>query len=124
MYRKDFETDEAPAISGHSFAVDGEACTQCHADPDALVADLQAEIQADLDDIYARLGDPAEWEYINGDEPGPQTEEEQNALSDEIKQVRFLYHYVLSDGSLGPHNPAFIRSMMAKADELLVSIGR
>ena len=121
MYRKDFESEEAPAISGHYFSVDYDGCAACHEYPDAKVNTLQTEIQDALDDIAARLGDAAEWEYSA--EGGP-AEEDQASLSDEIKQVRFLYHYVVSDGSLGVHNPAFVRAIVAQADVILTSIGR
>jgi len=63
------------------------------------------------------LGDPSTWEYSA--EGGP---EDQDALSDEIKQIRYLYHYVVSDGSLGVHNPDYVRDMLSKAEELLDSL--
>jgi formate-dependent nitrite reductase cytochrome c552 subunit len=51
-------------------------------------------------------------------------QEQQAALSDEIKKIRFLYHYVLADGSLGVHNPEYARAILAEADDLITSIGR
>lgn len=126
MYREDFQDENAPAISGHNFTVNTKSCANagCHpseAQALAVMATLQGEIQARLDDIYARLGDPATWEYVaNG---GPDNAG-QAALSDEIRQVRFLYYYARQDGSLGIHNPAYVRDILTKADTILTSLGR
>ena len=72
-------------------------------------------------DIASRLGDLSEWGYSS--EGGP-PEEEQANISDEIKKIRFLYYYVLNDGSLGVHNPAYVHSTLDEAEDLLTSIGR
>lgn len=125
MYRKPFESEEAPAISGHTFAVNTEGCASaagCHPDQADAVAvkdTLQAEVQASLDGIKARLGDPLTWEYSA--EGGPQS---QTGITDKIKQVRYLYHYVTNDGSRGVHNPAYVRQMLSKADQLLTESGK
>ncbi len=125
MHRKDFESEEAPAISGHSFMVDFDACIACHnpdTDPAAgKVATLQAEIQGALDTIATRLGDPADWQYSA--EGGP-AEELQAGLSNEVKQVRFLRAFLQGDGSLGVHNPTYSRAIVEQADALLTGIGR
>ena len=78
------------------------------------------EVQGRLDAIAEALGDPTEWEYTaNG---GPD-EEGQAEISDRIKQVRFMYYYVLEDASLGVHNPAYVRSMLDQSELLLVLEG-
>ena len=76
-------------------------------------------MQDGLDAIAARLGDPSTWEYSA--EGGPS---DQSGLSDEIKKVRFLYHYIVSDGSLGVHNPEYTRAILVQADALLTDIGK
>lgn len=125
MYRQDFESDQAPAISGHTFAVNNAGCATsgCHPSVEAAIAaqtTLQNEIQSRLDEIFERLGPPETWEYVaNG---GPD-EAGQAALSDELKQVRYLYYYSLVDGSLGVHNPDYVRSMLVKAEALLIQMG-
>jgi len=124
MFRQDFQSEVAPAIAGHDFEVNYQSCsaTGCHpsqAQAEAVRATLQAEIQARLDDIEERLGDPADWEYSA--QGGP---EDQDAIPDEIKKVRFLYYYAANDGSLGVHNPAYVRDMLEEADAILTSIGR
>jgi len=121
MFRKDFESEEAPTISGHTFEVNFEGCTAatCHpspADAEGVTDALHASVQARLDAIEARLGDPSTWEY--SEEGGP-PEVDQDALSDEIKQIRFLYYYVLNDGSLGVHNPQYVDSILDKMEDLL-----
>lgn len=125
MQHRIFVSEDEPAHTGHKFAVvDTVGCSTigCHPTPEAAASDLealQAEVQTALDSIASRLGDVSTWEYSSGGGP-----EDQASLSDEIKQIRFLYHYVLSDGSLGPHNPEYIRAILDKADELLTSIGK
>ena len=130
MFRKDFETEEAPAISGHQFTVNLEACNACHpAGVSDTLAALQDEVQTALDDIEARLGDPATWQYsATGGPPEADDaqagETTQDDVSDEVKQVRFLWSYVSNDGSLGVHNPGYVRAILAKADEILDGIGQ
>lgn len=119
--------EEAAFHSSHRFAVEdfvGCSATGCHPTPESAAADmtqLQAETQAGLDDIEARLGDPATWQYSATGGPDA---EGQAALPDEIKKARFLHSYVLSDGSLGVHNPEYTRAILAEADALLTSIGQ
>ena len=48
----------------------------------------------------------------------------QEEVPDGIKQVRFLYSYIISDGSLGTHNPAYVRAMLTEADSILTDLGR
>jgi len=126
MYREDFQSEQAPAISGHNFNVNNAGCATsgCHPTTEAAVAaqaTLQAEIQARLDDVAERLGDPTTWEYTS--EGGPD-EAGQDAMPDWMKQARFLYYYALNDGSLGVHNPDYVRSMLVKAELLLAQNGR
>jgi hypothetical protein len=125
MYRQDFQDDQAPAIAGHTFQVNNASCATsgCHPSTGAAIAaqsTLQNEVQSRLNNINTRLGDPATWEFTaNG---GPDAEN-QAALSDQIKQTRFLYHYILSDGSLGLHNPDYTRDILAAAESALTAAG-
>lgn len=125
MLRRDFGEEFAPPISDHTFQVDQLSCigSGCHPSMEQAIAaqtTLQTEIQARLDDIAARLGDPATWEYTSNGGPDA---EGQEALSDEIRQARFLYYYVLQDGSLGIHNPDYLRDCLLRADVLLDRVG-
>jgi formate-dependent nitrite reductase cytochrome c552 subunit len=126
MYREDFQSEEAPAISGHNFTVNNAGCATsgCHPSTAAAIAaqtTLQDEVQSRLDNILERLGDPATWEYVaNG---GP-VEADQVLLPVELRQARYLYYYALVDGSRGVHNPDYVRSILVKAELLLVSIGK
>ncbi|MHC5109815.1 MAG: multiheme c-type cytochrome [Planctomycetota bacterium] len=124
MYRQDFQDEEAPAIAGHSFEISflGCATSGCHPSQDAAQAaqaTLIGEVQTRLDDILIRLGDPAEWEYTANDGP-----EMQGGVSDELKQIRFLYYYVIEDGSFGVHNPRYVRDILSAAEDTLTEIGR
>lgn len=121
------EGEPGQTHAGHQFAIvstAGCSTSGCHPSPEVAAADLdrlQGEIQTTLDGIAARLGDPTTWEYSGYGGP---PEDQQAALSDEIKKIRFLYHYVLADGSLGVHNPEYARAILAEADDLITSIGR
>jgi len=119
MFRQDFESEVAPAISGHKFAVNYKSCalSGCHpsvAQAEAVRATLEAEIEGRFATIKALLGDPATWEYISNG--GPQ---DQDAVPENVKKARFLYYYALNDGSKGLHNPAYVRDMLVKAEQLL-----
>jgi hypothetical protein len=125
MYSKDFVSEDDPAITGHSFHVNTAGCSAigCHPSAGAAAAakdTVQSEIQFLLDDIADRLGDVSTWEYSSGG--GPDSDG-QKLLSDEIKKIRFLYHYADSDGSLGVHNPAYVRSLLEEAQNLLTGLG-
>jgi formate-dependent nitrite reductase cytochrome c552 subunit len=110
--------------ANHQFTVesfDGCVATGCHPSAGSAENDkksLQHDIQVGLNHIKSRLGSTATWEYsANG---GPA---DQSTVSDEVKQIRFLYYYVLDDKSLGVHNPEYARAIIARAGELLTSIG-
>ncbi len=79
-----------------------------------MQATLSAEFDGRLATVRQLLGDPATWEYSSAGGP-----EDQSALSDAVKQARFLYYYALYDGSKGMHNPAYVRDMLIKAEQLL-----
>lgn len=125
MHRQDFESEVAPAIAGHTFEIDFAGCivSGCHSTEQTAERWLeryQEEVQDRLDAIADRLGATSTWEYTAAGGPD---EAGQAALSDEVKQVRFLYHYVLSDGSLGVHNPLYVNAILDKAEELLTTAG-
>lgn len=119
MFRQDFRSDVAPAISGHTFGINFNSCAAsgCHpsvAQARSVQATLRAEIDGRLAAVRRALGNPATWEYSTAG--GPQ---DQSTVSDAVKQARFLYYYALNDGSKGMHNPAYVRDMLIKAEQLL-----
>jgi hypothetical protein len=123
MYRQPFQSEENPTISGHLFSVNTKACAAsgCHpsvAAAKAAKVTLQAEIEGLMDDITSRLGAASTWEYVSEGGPADQT-----TVSDDVKKIRFLYHFVLSDGSRGVHNPAYVRSILEEAQALLTANG-
>lgn len=126
MYRQDFQSEEAPEISGHNFTINNAGCAAsgCHPSSESAIqaqALLQTEVSERFADIVERLGDPTTWEYTAAGGPDA---DGQALLSDQLKQARFLYYYALNDGSLGVHNPAYVRSMIEKAEALLTEAGR
>jgi len=124
MQTKEFESNESPADSGHKFAVNLAGCVTvgCHPSQEGVATDkttLQTFVQNSLNDIAARLGDPSTWQYSA--EGGPA---DQSSIPDAIKQVRFEYEYVLYDGSLGVHNPEYVKRLLLDMDLRLKSVGR
>ena len=124
MYRQDFESEEAPAIAGHTFQTDFDSCTTaCHfihstkTQAEGAMNTLKQGIQDRLDKIEERLDDWGDWKYSA--EGGPA---DQSGIPDEIKKVRFLKAYVESDGSLGMHNPGYIADILTEAENLLTSL--
>ncbi len=129
MYRQDFQSDIAPAISGHTFAVDFKSCaTACHtfhptqAQAEQAYATLRAEVDTRLERIKTDLnawatttfGVANGWEYRS-----TQTAIAQTRIPDWAKQVRFLYYYVLNDGSHGMHNPDYATDILTKCEQLI-----
>ncbi len=120
MYRQDFQSEQAPAIAGHTFQVNYLGCINagCHNTSAAQIqtrGDLyRANTEERIDDIKTRLGDVSTWGYSA--EGGPM---DQTTLSDNIKKIRFLISYIESDGSLGIHNPDYVNAMLNEAERLL-----
>ncbi len=130
MFTKEYVSEEDPAITGHTWAIDFRACGPCHDEQEAeeYTHDLHAEVSAALADIVARMGPVGEWEYqccggppLCGNPPVPPCQE---LLPTQMIQVRFLMKYVEGDASLGVHNPNYVRLILEKCDELLREIGR
>lgn len=114
MYREDFQDENAPAIAGHSFAVNQNSCaiSGCHPSMEQALAvqeTLQMEIQDRLDSVKAALDAWGDWEYSSSGGAG-------SDVPDEIAKARFLYYYSANDGSLGMHNPAYVRDMLIEAE--------
>lgn len=119
LYRQDFQDEQAPAISGHTFQVNTAGCaaTGCHPSSEqatAALATLQTEVETRLTEYRTRLGNESTWQYSS--EGGPT---DQSTVSDNIKKARFLLEYIENDGSLGIHNPDYVRDMLDKIDEYL-----
>ncbi|MEW6253490.1 MAG: hypothetical protein AB1716_22835, partial [Planctomycetota bacterium] len=116
-----------PPVSLHRFAVEDFgrcAATGCHPSAGqaaAAKATLQTEIETRIITIEgllnARYGSPAGWEFAR--EGGPA---DQSQFPPEVLQARFLWGYALADGSLGIHNPDYIRTMLVQAELLLRSL--
>ncbi len=118
-------TETGETHAGHAFAIEsfaGCSSSGCHPTPAAAQADtesLQASVQSRLDAIASRLGDPSRWQYSATGGPA-----DQSGLTEQERKTRFLYHYLLSDGSYGVHNPEYTKSILTKAESLLTEVGR
>lgn len=125
METKEFENAESPADSGHKFTLKTTGCASatCHGNAEAnAIADmqaLQAKVASDLANIKSRLGDPSTWEYSTSGGPADQT-----TVTDQVKQIRFLYYWVVNDLSLGVHNPGYTRAILTSAQSRLTAIGK
>jgi len=120
MYSKEFESEEKPAIKGHTYEPDVRACSPCHTpeDAEARIKATQDGIKADLDALKARLDSWGNWEFqSNG---GPQ---DQNVIPDQVKQARWNYYWVLNEGSYGVHNAKYARELIKTAHAVLDEIG-
>jgi predicted CXXCH cytochrome family protein len=118
MYQADYQEGppEVPAITGHTWAINYEACDGCHGAGQGQIAaeNLMAEVQARLDAITAALGDPATWEYSCCGGPS-----DQSTISIEVKKTRFMKKYIENDGSLGVHNRDYVNSMLDLCEALM-----
>jgi hypothetical protein len=129
MPREEQEGVASTFHSSHKFKVEDFvscAASSCHPSADGaqtFKVALQAEIQAGLDAIKTRLGDPSTWEYQNSAPPGPDANGQKD-ISDTIKKVRFLYYYVKNDLSLGVHNPSYTRAILTECSTLLETLGK
>jgi formate-dependent nitrite reductase cytochrome c552 subunit len=127
VHREPFMSDENPTQSGHEFTVNFAGCalSGCHQTADAaqaLAGTLQTAIQNRLNALAAGLGNVAMWEYSSSDYGGPANQNVGITADARLKQLRFIYHYVLNDQSLGVHNPDYVRALLTKAEELLNSL--
>ena len=121
---------EIPANTGHSWAVNYEACAACHDSAElgeALATAIQNSTHARLDGIMAALGDPSVWEYsCCGGPPSaadcaadPNCTFSQDDMTDAAKQARFLIKYVEGDSSFGVHNGGYTDAILDTAEALL-----
>lgn len=125
MYREqsDNPNDVTPTISGHTFEVNLAGCiaSGCHPGgqniagrTEALQTDTKNRLEAlrlRLEQVHPNKG----WEFTSNGGPNAGG---QAALSDNVKQVRFIYHYVYADGSFGLHNPSYTDRLLTYAQFL------
>jgi len=127
MQTEEYQSEEQPAVSGHSFSVETfDICLSCHQPSPEKLADFARfeVIQPNIDllkgglDLWATEVAPPTlatnyglraWEYSDPGElssggSGP-SETEQMQIPDNIKKARFNLYLVVNDGSYGIHNP-------------------
>jgi hypothetical protein len=124
MVPAEFQDTLNPANSGHGFAPNLEGCSAVGCHPSAEVAqsdmeNLQTTVDVALANILDRLGAASTWEYSTSGGPSDQT-----TVPDEVKKVRFLYYWVLYDGSKGVHNPEYTRAILTNMDTRLTAVGK
>jgi hypothetical protein len=116
---------DSPTPSGHTFETDLVGCDAVGCHPSATqnitarLNSLRTNVEARLANVKARLdaavpptanGLPG-WEYGSNN-----NQVSQASLSDTVKKVRFIYYYVINDGSGGAHNPTYVRDLLTFAE--------
>jgi hypothetical protein len=139
MYTAPYVSEDEPAITGHSWHVNYNACVTCHGD---TPEEAQAEIEEYMEDIEAHLAalvvrmdnwaaDHGPWGYscCGGPPSGDACAEDPNCtfsqddIPVEMQQVRFLLSFIEGDASSGVHNEDYTEDILAKMNQLLVSLG-
>jgi hypothetical protein len=121
---------------GHTFRVDRyDVCLKCHPLPQLLVQFVQGAVSNEVQtvkldlDYWATNSAPAAlrnkygaraWEFtapgvLSPGGPGPDAKE-QAQIPVNIRKARFNVYVVLSDGSLGVHNPEFSVTLLQDAE--------
>jgi len=138
MQKRDYQSPEIPAVTGHTFEVNSfGACADCHgsgANAEALkdlvrtyiTMEIQ-QVKSDLDSwaatkapgsLYANYGTRA-WEYTTPGDLSPggsgPNSTEQATIPDNIKKARFDLYLVLYDGSYGVHNGPYAFTLLESA---------
>ena len=134
VVQKAAEPGIAPAVSGHTFAVNLLGCVQCHGSTGAADAKLQGlkveldfRLNALLDALDAWSARPAQagfctgiascWNYSSDGGP-PNNAGGQGKIPDDIKKARYIYYYVKDGGGAGGvHNPNFVHDALDQAIE-------
>jgi protein-arginine kinase activator protein McsA len=124
MSTKEFESEESPASTGHTFEVNVAGCAPCHTadDANAKLQATQGEITNSLAALKARLDKWGNWEFISNGGP-KDANSQQPMIPDAIKQARWNYYMVLNDGSEGVHNANYARALIQAANADLDAAG-
>lgn len=122
----EYTSEDVPTDSGHDFHVNMAGCSAigCHPSQVSVEADtaaLQAKVDADLAALKVRLDSWGAWEYTSNG--GPAAADQAN-IPDDIKKIRWLYYWVMYDGSKGVHNPEYTRAILKEIDIRLKALGK
>jgi hypothetical protein len=135
MQTTPFVSQSVPAVTGHKFTVDiYTLCLNCHPFPELLVQFTQESISNQVQalkldlDYWATNNAPAAlrayganaWEYTTTNEfslggPGPDAAA-QALIPVNIQKARFNIYVILSDKSLGIHNPEYCVTLLQNAE--------
>jgi formate-dependent nitrite reductase cytochrome c552 subunit len=140
MQTSPFVSEAVPAVTGHNFAVNSyNLCLDCHPFPELLEQFTQGAISNEVQlvklelDYWATNNAPAAlrsygtnaWEYTTTNVfslggPGPGAAE-QALIPTNIQKARFNVYVVLSDKSLGIHNPEFCVTLLETAEDWIAA---
>jgi len=100
----DYESDEIPAFTGHTFEPQGLICVDCHTgfDPAGENFDWHG-VQTEIDSLLGELE-----EILQAASP-------EDSLSNEFFRAKFNHDFVHADGSHGVHNTKYARGLLISA---------
>jgi hypothetical protein len=111
MYRHDYIDAENPAEWGHTFEPSFEPCLSCHIgtveDMVTYTEDFQAEIQALLDEFFTLYPFKDGDTLLNSPDDGVD--------DDGYREALWNYEFVMTDHSLGVHNPQYTKQLLESA---------
>ena len=139
MQSSPYVSQAIPAKTGHTFTMNSyNVCLQCHPFPELMVQFEQRSVSNRVQELklelnywaqnkapaalWASYGNRA-WEYttpgsLSPGGPGPNAAE-QRLISTNIQKARYDLYLVLSDGSLGVHNPKYIGILLDDANDFI-----
>jgi len=138
MYRRDYIDSENPALWGHEFEPEYEACVACHTnfagDEEGFwlwVEDYEAEVDALLQAFVDAW--PAEWKDVSDpenpvlenrdtDPPTNVGPARDDPVGNAYRAALWNYLMVVDDGSHGIHNPEFTRSLLEEATASVIEL--
>jgi hypothetical protein len=95
MYTRDYESEETPAITGHSWFPNVEVCRECHRGASNFnVHGGQRRIERLLEELERKL------------------ERQRNEGAQDYIYAKFNYNFVEADASTGVHNYDYARRLL------------
>jgi predicted CXXCH cytochrome family protein len=109
-YTRDYQDEQNPGITGHTFEIDFHVCRQCH---EGTAAQIEAYARARQDAVKARLA---------AIEARLTAIPEDLQDTDAYKEAEYFYEFVDLERSYGVHNANYADALMAGAEERLTQL--
>lgn len=106
MYSRDFESEEKPAITGHSWKPNIEVCRECHKGANNFnIHGARTRIERLLEELEAKL------------------EQQKNEEAQDYIYAKFNYGFVEADASMGVHNYDYAKQLLEDSIEFYTPSG-